>query len=311
MLTLYSLFQDALTAPTSVENVGQEMLHATLLLSCAFVGWCASNALINCLGWSHKNLGGKAKEGSDAFREEITAYVQANSIDAATKHFGLSQTEILNCIDAVEQKQQTKIGQIWKLFKEVGNNDFEKKSPQEEFEPESEDICDLDFSTSPSLNPGLVLLEQYGVFGATSGTWSGAVDQDIEECEEPDEECEDVYNLDFSIATSMSPGLLLLEQYGVLGASTGTWSGPLVDTVESPKIPKDLLSGIDFTIEEGEEPEEEPEDAVAPNKDEVGDISTKEPSEEEIDLDHDHEKGSMQYSYDAQERIWVPLEYNW
>lgn len=182
-MAFYSIFQEAFTASTSACDVGQEMLHATLLLSCAFVGWCASSSLIGDPGWfQNRPHKGKAKEGSSIFREEVAAYVQANTIEDATRHFGLSPDEIRNCIDAVRESQkeaaQWKVGHIWQLLHDVmmGKVIEEARSLQaveagcEPIEA-CEDVCT--FSIAPTIAPGMALLEQYGVFGAASGTWSG------------------------------------------------------------------------------------------------------------------------------------------
>lgn len=203
-MALYSIFQDtaldAFTAPTSARDVGQEMLHATLLLSCAFVGWCASSALISTFGWFRNCPDeGKGKEGSGVFCEEVAAYVRANSFEDASMHFGLSHTEIRNCIDRVEQSQcqadQLKVGQIlWSLQQAVVQKmttllssllldgsptqaiDADCEPSDAKSKDECEDVCTLEFSMAPSLNPGLMLLEQYGVFGASSGIWCGSVE---------------------------------------------------------------------------------------------------------------------------------------
>jgi len=216
-MAVYSIFQDAaldaFTAPTSARDVGQEMLHATLLLSCAFVGWCASSALISTLGWFQKcPEEGKCKEGSGIFREEIVAYVRANTIEDASKHYGLSHAEIRNCIDTVEQSQrqadQRKVSQIWQSLQE---NMLQK----------------MTFLLPSLLSNGL------------TSQATEVVDCEPTEAHSEDEGDDDVCTLDFSSAPSFSPGLMLLEQYGVFGASTGVWCG----SVEASPIPNDLLSG--------------------------------------------------------------------
>jgi len=157
-MAILNIFQEALTAPTSTRDVGQEMLHAILLLSCAFVGWCASSAMLNVVWWSqNRSSQGKGKQGSDLFREEVAAYVQVNSIQGAIKHFGLSRAEIQNCVDASERSQP------------------QEEDPAEEESDDEDEYESLNFSTAPSLSPGMMLLEHYGAFGASSGMWSGPV----------------------------------------------------------------------------------------------------------------------------------------
>jgi len=205
-MAVYSIFQDAaldaFTAPTSARDVGQEMLHATLLLSCAFIGWCASSVLMSTLGWVRRcPEEGKCKEGSGIFREEVAAFVEANTIEDASKHYGLSHAEIQNCIDTVEQNKrqadQRQVGQIWqslrnlvpsvlssgstlwKVLQSIEKADcepMEAHSEDKSEESSEDDVCTLDFSIAPSFSPGLMLLEQYGVFGASSGIWCGSVE---------------------------------------------------------------------------------------------------------------------------------------
>lgn len=179
---IHSIFQEAFTAPSSARDIGQEMLHATLLLSCAFVGWCASSVLVSACGWFQNCPDEhKAKEGSSIFREEVAAYVQANNLKGATKHFGLSCAEILKCLDTVEHSQCEaawwKVGHIWQLLQDavVGKTTqvsaTEVCSEDVSSEDVGKDICK--YSIAPAVKPGMILLEQYGVFGASSGTWSG------------------------------------------------------------------------------------------------------------------------------------------
>eukprot|EP00746_Dinoflagellata_sp_MGD_P161423 gnl/MRDRNA2_/MRDRNA2_88555_c0_seq1.p1 gnl/MRDRNA2_/MRDRNA2_88555_c0~~gnl/MRDRNA2_/MRDRNA2_88555_c0_seq1.p1 ORF type:complete len:225 (-),score=37.90 gnl/MRDRNA2_/MRDRNA2_88555_c0_seq1:254-928(-) len=185
-MALYSLFQEAFTAPSSARDFGQEMLHASLLLSCAFVGWCASSMLVSACGWAQNCPDeGKAKEGSSIFREEVAAYVQQNNVKDAAKHFGLSCTEIRNCIDAVEQSQCGKIHHIWQSLQDAVvtmitqlSASAPPNSKEATLQKECEDICN--YSIAPTVKPGMLLLEQYGVFGASTGTWSGPLQAELD-----------------------------------------------------------------------------------------------------------------------------------
>jgi len=185
-MALYGLFQEAFTAPSSARDIGQEMLHASLLLSCAFVGWCASSMLVSACGWAQNGPDeGKAKEGSSIFREEVAAYVQRNNVQGAAKHFGLSCTEIRNCIDAVEQGQCGKIYRFWQSIQDavVGmTTQVSASTLLDSKEARSLKECEdiRNYSIAPTVNPAMVLLEQYGVFGASTGTWSGPLHTELE-----------------------------------------------------------------------------------------------------------------------------------
>lgn len=182
-MALYSLFHEAFTAPSSARDIGQEMLHATLLLSCAFVGWCASSLLVRTCGWFQNCPDeGKAKDGSRIFCEEVAAFVQANNVTAAAQHFGFACTEIRNCIDAAEKEQSWwKSGRIWQSRQAdtvvaMTTQLSARKDLNSAEAPPKDGEDDCNFSVAPTVKPGMILLEQYGVFGARSGTWSVPVD---------------------------------------------------------------------------------------------------------------------------------------
>jgi hypothetical protein len=185
-MALYSLLQEAFTAPSSARDIGQEMLHAALLLSCAFVGWCSSSVLVRACGWFQNCQDeGKAKNGSRIFCDEVAAFVQASNVTAAAQHFGFSCTDIQNCIDAAEKRQSWWNIALWQprhadavvamttQLSASGVLHSAEAPPKE-----CEDDCN--FSVAPTVKPGMLLLEQYGVFGARSGTWSVPVDGELE-----------------------------------------------------------------------------------------------------------------------------------
>jgi len=284
-MALYSLFQEAFTAPTSARDVGQEMLHATLLLSCAFVGWCASTAFINFIQKDPSE--GKAKEGSNIFREEVAAYVQANTIKGATKHFGLSRAEIRNCIDAGQKEDAMwKVGQIWQFFQDALPQRETPLPPSPLLQPSKPPLPPRTKSSkamSPKKSKKTKSLKNH----EDEAEHIQADSEQVEVDSEP--ECEDACTLSFSIAPSLNPGLMLLEQYGVFGAPSGMWSGAVV---ASP-IPRHLLPDIDYSIMEEDEvsEEEEPEDGEdeCPQEDHTDSVVEEEPEAEQLELEEDDE----------------------
>lgn len=292
-MALYSLFQEAFTAPTSARDVGQEMLHATLLLSCAFVGWCASTALINFIASFQKDPNeGKAKEGSNIFREEVAAYVQANTIKGATKHFGLSRAEIRNCIDAGQKEgAMWKVGQIWQFLQDAMPQRETPLPPSPLLQPSKPPLPPRTKSSkaaSPKKSKKTKSLKNHEDEAEDIQADSEQADSEqVEMDSEP--ECEDACTLPFSIAPSLNPGLMLLEQYGVFGAPGGMWSGAVVAT----PIPRHLLPDIDYSIMEEDEvsEEEEPEDGEdeCPQEDHTDSVVEEEPEAEQLELEESDE----------------------
>jgi len=101
----------------------------------------------------------------------------------------------------------------------VIDDDFTFAKEQEKEESAAETMAKDDLR-APSA--ALALLENYGVFGVSPGTWTtGACHEDAMETEDVLEE----YDADRSVSvTARTPrGMTLLEHYNVFGASPKSW----------------------------------------------------------------------------------------
>eukprot|EP00746_Dinoflagellata_sp_MGD_P162052 gnl/MRDRNA2_/MRDRNA2_89446_c0_seq1.p1 gnl/MRDRNA2_/MRDRNA2_89446_c0~~gnl/MRDRNA2_/MRDRNA2_89446_c0_seq1.p1 ORF type:complete len:167 (-),score=38.94 gnl/MRDRNA2_/MRDRNA2_89446_c0_seq1:146-646(-) len=150
------------------QALGHECTQAFMVLGCVFCGWCASGIMIRLLGSS----GGKAQKGSAAFRNEVADFASTNSVEEAAEHWGLDKTEVLKCKNEAL---------FWWCIEFVASSLWgtsktgEHQKPEEQEENSHQEEYGLEqtsMDTKCSSNPGLALLEHYGVFGAAHGAWA-------------------------------------------------------------------------------------------------------------------------------------------
>lgn len=83
---------------------------------------------------------------------------------------------------------------------------------------------------------GLLLLESYGIFGASPGSWSNPfadIDAAFDDKAFADDIRSDVQMEDSAHShrsADYDPGRALLEHYGVFGADPGSWSGSFAES---------------------------------------------------------------------------------
>lgn len=149
------------------QALGHECAQAFLVLGCVFCGWCASGVMIRLLS----SVSDKARKGSSSFRQEVGSFATQYSVEEAAAHSGLSADEVVKCRDEAL---------FWLCIETVaswfwGNPKQLDSEPDEQVEEtdEVENSYPSSIDTKCSSNPGLALLEHYGVFGAQNGAWAG------------------------------------------------------------------------------------------------------------------------------------------
>lgn len=152
--------------------LGHECTQAFLVLGCVFLGWCASGVMIRLLSGGPSD---KALMGSATFRKEVAAFTANNSVEEAAAHWGLDKQEVLNCQnEALFQKYIGPVASwLWGSSKPVDHRETDELEEKQGISSMDEthfgNTC---IDTKCSSNPGLALLEHYGVFGAEHGTWA-------------------------------------------------------------------------------------------------------------------------------------------
>lgn len=98
-------------------------------------------------------------------------------------------------------------------------------------EAEAVDECTEPSCAAPRANPGLTLLEHYGVFGTVPGVWATDAPATPAEEEEAAEALvpHKAAALPDATGARTPRGVSLLEQYGVFGASPKCWRNTKVD----------------------------------------------------------------------------------
>lgn len=110
----------------------------------------------------------------------------------------------------------------------------------EEPDAESEDtpVRHVTNPTEPLTDAGRMLLEAYGVFGASAGTWSGDADG-LEDSDEEDDDCT-TGPIPALVVPRRAPdaGRALLEKYQALGAAPGAWDSSPTGTADLVATPQ-------------------------------------------------------------------------
>lgn len=155
--------------------LSHEFLQAFLVLGCVFLGWCASGVMIRLLSGSSD----KAGMGSATFRNEVAIFTANNSVEEAAVHWGLDKKQVLDCQNMALCSRwiETVASWLWGSSKSIDH----KEPDQQKETYEAQEISSVDefgiaqtcIDTKCSSNPGLALLEHYGVFGAAHGSWAG------------------------------------------------------------------------------------------------------------------------------------------
>lgn len=153
---------------------GNEAVQALLVLLFVFAGWRAAGMLLRALGTAQAFS--KAEEGSASFRVEVAAFAKEHSVEDASKHSGLSPAEVVQCQSEAAQLAGA-VTQIFtaarSLFTAGPETSMTSIETMEAVEHDDDVVARTSVSQDTRHHAGLRLLEHYGVFGATSGTWSG------------------------------------------------------------------------------------------------------------------------------------------
>jgi hypothetical protein len=156
------------TVATYIQQaLGHECGQAFLVLGCVFCGWCASGVMIRLLSCGSD----KTHEGSSKFRREVGTLATKYSVEEAAAHSGLDADEVVKCRNEALFWWCTETAASW-LWGSPKQPDPEADEQPEETD-EMENFCPASIDTKCSSNPGLALLEHYGVFGAQNGAWTG------------------------------------------------------------------------------------------------------------------------------------------
>jgi len=149
------------------QALGHECAQAFLVLGCVFCGWCASGVMIRLFS----SVSDKARKGSSSFRREVGTLATNYSVEEAAAHSGLTADEVVKC-----QNEAL----FWWCIETVASWFWDSpKQPDQEPDEELEETDEVEnfrpssIDTKCSSNPGLDLLEHYGVFGAQNGAWAG------------------------------------------------------------------------------------------------------------------------------------------